>query len=457
MISLPLSDDRYRRELGAGLLLRWSVAEDVEKIAALYSYVFRDRPDEPLNERIALWTRDLLSGQHPLIGPHDVAVVEETRTGRIVAATCLLEQTWRYEGIALPVGRPELVASLPEYRNRGLIRAIFELIHARSAAREHLALGITGIPYYYRQFGYEYALDLDASRRIPFSEIPRLKEGAAEPYRLRPATTAEVPLVRQLYAQECTGTHGGEALVLATHIPEQYWAWVADGQTPATNAGWQTWLVVDRADVPVGYVLLARRRWDEALVVRSFGVRSDLPLTAVGPSLVRGLMALAPELPPARTTTPPATHIALVLGREHPLYAALGRERSIGRPPYAWYVRVPDLPRFVRHVAPALEERLRRSAVAGYHGELRLDLYRSGLRLVIEQGRLAAAEPWRSEPWGAQAQAGFPPLVILQLLFGYRSLAELRDAYPDVWAGDEAAAVLDALFPKRRSWVLPLD
>ncbi|WP_026370495.1 GNAT family N-acetyltransferase [Kallotenue papyrolyticum] len=457
-MSIPLSDVRYRRTLGDGLLLRWSIAEDTERIAALYSYVFRDKPDEPLNERIALWTRDLLSGRHPLIGPHDFAVVEDTRDGRIVASTCLLEQTWRYEGIATPVGRPEIVASLPGYRNRGLIRAIFELIHARSAAREHLALGITGIPYYYRQFGYEYALDLGGSRRIPLSEIPRLKEGASEPYRLRPATAAELPLVRQLYAQECAGTHGGDALALATQIPEEYWAWVADGQTPATNAGWQTWLVVDTAEVPVGYVLTARRRWDESLAVRSCGFRRDLPLTAVWPSVLRGLAALAQELPVVRPNTPPATRIALELGREHPLYAALNHDRSIGvNPPYAWYVRVPDVPRFVRHVAPALEERLSRSAVAGYSGELTLNFYRDGLRLVFEQGRLAAAEQWRTEPWGPEAQAGFPPLVFLQLLFGHRSLAELRDAYPDVWANHEAATVLEAIFPKRRSWVLPLD
>jgi predicted acetyltransferase len=70
-----------------------------------------------------------------------------------------MRHKWEYGGIPFGVGRPEIVASDPGYRERGLVRAVFELLHARSAALGHMAQGITGIPYYYRQFGYEYALD----------------------------------------------------------------------------------------------------------------------------------------------------------------------------------------------------------------------------------------------------------------------------------------------------------
>jgi hypothetical protein len=45
----------------------------------------------------------------------------------------------------------------------------------------------------------------------------------------------------------------------------------------------------------------------------------------------------------------------------------------------------------------------------------------------------------------------------MQLLFGYRSLAALRDIFPDVWAEGEAGPLLDALFPKRPSFLVPLD
>src|SRR5260221_3703047 len=153
---VSMADDGYRRDLGNGLVLRWSTPNDVERVAALYAQVFRPRAEALPNWHVPIWTRDMFSGRHPHIGPRDFALVEDTRSGAMVASTCLLGYTFHYEGIPIRFGQPEVVASLPEYRRQGLIRAIFELVHPRSAQRGDLVQGITGIAYYYRQFGYEY-------------------------------------------------------------------------------------------------------------------------------------------------------------------------------------------------------------------------------------------------------------------------------------------------------------
>ncbi|MEO7002552.1 MAG: hypothetical protein ABI068_12110, partial [Ktedonobacterales bacterium] len=55
-----LSDDAYRRDLGDGLLLRWSTAEDTERLAEFYSWVFRDTQQSPQNMRIIAWVRDMM-------------------------------------------------------------------------------------------------------------------------------------------------------------------------------------------------------------------------------------------------------------------------------------------------------------------------------------------------------------------------------------------------------------
>jgi hypothetical protein len=45
-------------------------------------------------------------------------------------------------------------------------------------------------------------------------------------------------------------------------------------------------------------------------------------------------------------------------------------------------------------------------------------------------------------------------LTFLQLLFGYRSLEELKYAYPDCWTKtDDALALLDIIFPRQPSEV----
>lgn len=454
MTHMPMSSPDYRHDLGGGLILRWSTAADYEAIAQLYGYVFREHGEEPLNQIVAAWTRDMMSGAHPLIQPHDFAIVEDRDRGIAVAATCLLTQTWEYLGIPFDIGRPEIVASHPEYRDRGLVRAIFELIHARSAANGHMVQAITGIPYYYRQFGYEYALDLEGNRGVYLASIPQLKAGVAETYTLRRVAPADIPRLMALYDRD-----RARPSVVTTRVDEAYWRWSIDAQRPPTDDGVLPWLIVGGDAQPVGYVLTKRMRRGEAFVIYGMGVDAGTALTAVMPSVLRGLQTLAMETPSRKPDDPPPHRLAFVLGRAHPAYDVLGEHLAPRRsPPYAWYVRVPDLPAFLKHIAPALDQRLAASALSGYTGELRLDFYRGGLRLAFNGGHLSAVEPWRPNPqWKTGSQAGFPPLVFLQLLFGHRSLHELCYAFHDVWAEDDARPVLDVLFPAQASWVLPLE
>ena len=115
----------------------------------------------------------------------------------------LISQTWSYAGIPFKVGRPELVGTDPEYRKRGLVRAQFDVVHAWSQQRGELVQGITGIPYYYRQFGYEMAANLGGGRIGTFANVPKLAEGQAEPFHIRPAVDSDLPLIIQLYREGC--------------------------------------------------------------------------------------------------------------------------------------------------------------------------------------------------------------------------------------------------------------
>lgn len=135
-------------DLGHGLIMRRATAADAEGLADFNKLIHRDPGVTAPDEEVAAWTRDLLAGGHPTCGPNDFTIVAEQATGRIVSSMNLISQTWSYAGIPFGVGRPELVGTAPEYRNRGLVRAQFEVIHRWSAARGELVQGITGIPYY---------------------------------------------------------------------------------------------------------------------------------------------------------------------------------------------------------------------------------------------------------------------------------------------------------------------
>ena len=451
----------YRRDLGNGLILRWSTVEDTEKIAQLASIVFRDKADDPPNARLMREIRDLMRGDHPLMGSGDYGLIEDTsREGSpAVACTCLWRNRWEYEGIPFDVGQPEIVGSDPAYRNRGLIRALFEMVHARSEVEGHLVQGITGIPYFYRQFGYEYALALDGERSVYVSQIPRAKEGESEPYALRPATEADVPFLQDLY--NLRRTRG----MISSIIPDKYWLYEIRHKENSPEGRYpRIQMIVDSAGATKGFVtVISARRGKGAdfVVFQPFDVLPDVNLHAMMPSVLRALLRYAEETPVSRRRpeqpTDPLRRLVLSLGTTHPVYDVLGQElTAYSQPTYAWYIRVPDLPAFLRHIAPVLEQRLAGSVMGRYTGELRLNFYRGGLRMVFEQGHLATVENWQAPIYEANDSAGFPPLVFLKLLFGYRSLDELRHMYPDVWANSEGETLLNVLFPAKQSTVVPL-
>ena len=187
------------RLLEDGLLLRWATPADADELAQFNARIHTNNPEEP-ETILGHWTRDLMRGDHPTTRADDfTVVVDENDGGKIVSTMNLISQTWRYEDVTFAVGRPELVGTDEKYRRRSLVRRQFEAIHAKSKARGERAQAITGIPWYYRLFGYEMALDLDGGRTFYWERTSGKKAPDPEPYRLRPATTADRPTLAQLY------------------------------------------------------------------------------------------------------------------------------------------------------------------------------------------------------------------------------------------------------------------
>ncbi|HWE62005.1 MAG TPA: GNAT family N-acetyltransferase [Chloroflexota bacterium] len=435
------------RDLGDGLVLRWATAHDTEALACFNLSIHSEDPEQP-DTWLAHWTRDLMSGAHPTTGPGDfTVVVDQRQDGRIVSSMCWISQAWAYEDIPFAVGRPELVGTDPAYRRQGLVRAQFEAMHALSAARGEAVQAITGIPWYYRQFGYEMAVDLGGSRRQYWPRLVRLKDGEQERSTLREATLQDIPLLAQLY-----DIHRGAGMISCLR-DEAAWRWLLNAGA-RTNYWPRYYLVEDPRGTPDGYLAAHPSPGGETMHIQEVAALPGHSLRAVCTFVGRALKARAEALNPARAK--PITHLNWELGAAHPAYEALGSDLEQQEPPYAWYLRVADLPAFLRRIAPVLERRLAGSVLDGYSGTLRLSFYTSSLTLVFERGTLADIGGFTPKRLG-DGDALFPDLTFLQLLFGHRDRAELRHARADCYTHDQDAAVLlDVLFPRRPSCPIPL-
>jgi hypothetical protein len=117
---------------------------------------------------------------------------------------------------------------------------------------------------------------------------------------------------------------------------------------------------------------------------------------------------------------------------------------------------VPDLAKFITHISAALERNLARSPFSGFTGTIDFSFYRNGLTLTFQEGRFIKAENTDASVWH-KADVCFPDLTFLQLMLGYRSGSELLSMFVDCRISEKFLPVMDALFPKKQSLILPIE
>lgn len=426
-----------------GLIMRRSTAADADRLADFNAKIHGE--DAYDAAAVAAWTRDLLLAPPPGFDPADFLIVEYTSTGEIVSSMNLISQTWAYEGIPFGVGRPELVGTHADYRGRGLVRKQFAKVHEWSRQRGELVQVITGIPYFYRQFGYEMGLTLGGGRGGYEPHVPRLEEGKEEAYRFRPVDRADIPWIMRMYQRQC------EREMISAVREEAHWQNELFEKSRENVNRVEVRVIETQDGQPVGYLMHPGFAWGTRMALTGYQLAEGVSYLAVTPSVIRYLWKTGQEYAGERKSTLNA--FAFGLGVDHPAYQAAPGGLVLERKPYAYFVRVPDLPAFLQRIAPALERRLQGSACDGHSGELKVSFYRDGVRMVFESGKLATVEDWKPKIKVDEGMAAFPDLTFLQLVFGYRTLAEVQHAYADCWVNDEARVLLETLFPKKYSHV----
>ena len=332
---------------------------------------------------------------------------------------------------------------------KDVFNAQFEEIHKWSAERGELVLGITGIPFYYKLFGYEMGLELDGGRTGFEAQLPKLKEGELEPFDVRPATKEDIPFLMEVYA------HASKRHLVTCVREAAAWRYDLTGQSE-NNVNRLEYRILSRAgqNEPVGYFTHPWYTWDAGLVAKHFELLPGISWMEVAPTVARYLWQTGDAYWKKEGKPGNRTAYGFWFGTEHPTYNVFKEKLPRIREAYAWYVRVPGLPVFIRHIAPALESRIAGSAIVGYSGEARISFYRSGLKLKLEKGKLISAEAWMPSPED-HGNSAFPDLSFLQLVFGYRSFEELEQAYADCWYdSDEQRVLLNTLFPRKSSSVM---
>jgi len=375
-------------------------------------------------------------------------VVDPAKDDLLVSATTLIPQTWQYEAISFGVGRPELVATHPDYRRRGLVRAVLDALHERSRASGHLLQVIYGIEHFYRQFGYSMALDITSALQVPLASAAPLKEGTLPRYTLRTAAEDDLPAIASWtndYAR---------ALLISVARTHDEWRYEMFGISSGHSYHKQYFIILDTDGRGVGYVALRSMTFSGALFVTSYVVGDDASYLDTFSDVMRELRQITLDFRDAAGGGAPP-HLALFQSGLHPTLDTLIKRQLGGAlrdNRYAWYVRIADLPAFMRRVASVMETRLHGSGAHNWTGTLTVGLFaRERLALQFERGSLSDA---RMEPETGENDCDFPYQMFVNVVLGHHNVSEIRAILPDTSFNGRSEALLGILFPKGRSWIV---
>jgi predicted N-acetyltransferase YhbS len=393
------------RELPGGLLLRTCRPADLDQVGALLAA--RGDPTDAEDQRLV--------AEDPDTGCAATAVVVDG--DRVVSTATLLPETVRLADVVLPAGQVELVATDPGYEGRGLVRALMAWAHDRSAAAGDLLQVMIGIPYFYRLFGYEYAIDIPPARPV------RDPSRAAAPG-LRSATPADVPALTALHRA------AQAAADVAMPHPAARLRWLLAHEASTT------WVLDRDGGVAASARVSASDDW-----LLAEPTAAD---AAAAEDLLTGVAALAGDRP-LRVTDRPAS----VPGRTWAARLGPGSELAD-----QYYVRVPHAGRLLEALRPVLSGRFTAAGIDRGGRDVVVSTYAASWRMAVTPDGLGPVRPGgREQAPAAAGGAGVAPDQLGALLFGPHGMHGLARRRPDVYPGRDPE-LYEALFPPLRADLL---
>jgi predicted N-acetyltransferase YhbS len=413
------------RTLEDGLVLRNARPEDVP---AIVTHVRTVHGEEVVGGIKAMYE------SHPRMTWEDTFVVADDDSGAIVSSLVLLPGTWMLDGAPVPIVQMEAVGTLKEYRFRGLVNVLNTEFERRVKELQPALQVIAGIPYFYRNFGYEYASPLGGAYPILPGFIPKPPPEEEE---------------QTKFVKVDSKTIGEYLSFRADHLPQGVWVkdirpedldyYSFESSQPGTEA-WYIYLV-KAEEKTVGVFILSR--WERRLDVIDLYLDTHLLL----PTVLRFAQAEADRWAGLPLRIVPPNQPAV---REYVRLIAASELRHR----YSWYVKIASLDRFFEAVSPVLSSRLEKSDYRDFTGDLKVTDYKRGFSLSFSEGKYAGMTSMSERDPGGYDLA-LSPGSLTRLLMGSETFDELESHEPDSRCRGSLLPIVRVLFPKVGATVDP--
>ncbi len=418
------------------MIRRAQSSDDAEKLHDLFQEVFHP-------EKVGVLAKTMFH-HLPRMGKENWFIAEEKKTQSVVSAFALIPWEWEMEGVRLKVAEMGIVGTQEPHRGKGLMGML-----AREFDRTLLDEGwdlavIQGIPGFYHKFGYHYSVEMENHINLHISAMPEREDDGN--FDFRKAGPEDIPFLMEEDASY------RKAHSLTARRDEANWNYLFT-ESLKTEYGSEFWIMNHRtADDKYYFRIPVNGGFGKGLILSEVSER-------ISHEALTELFGFCRKK--AREMGKP--YVRINLHNDSPagkVAIEMGAEKSM---PYAWQIKFPDRAAFLKKIAPVMEKRIDRSRIRNYTGTVRLNFFNDSIDLVWKNGLILDIHT--SGEGECDGMISMTPDLFPALCLSHRSWREIQyirpDLFPDLQfvdpkvcpASGKSTHLMDALFPKRKSWI----
>lgn len=367
--------------------------------------------------------------------------IRDSDSGKIVSSLNAIPSVWSYEGTPLRNLELGFVGTLEEYRRKGLMACLYQYFDRVLTEGNYDISTIMGIPFFYRQFDYDFIIPLGRSVYLRPNQIPDTPADETPDFmsvEIRQATTEDIGDLMVLYDQLC------DRLLVSSKRSRPLWK-----QQETTRKEYSqpfSTYVLEYAGQIIGYFRVALRREKDAEKIHLIDVLESSIRSYLGVrralAHIRGLANDHSVCSIALPGTPICNMSQVGID--------LGGQMSRG---WRYQVRIPDMTMFLRKVAPMLEKHLVGTMYESLTREFVINTYRDCYVLSFVGGQITSVKNIGFQGHDKHTEFRTMRRDFVRLLLGQNSVEELSEMNSDFIVSGGIRSLVDILFPKKESYV----
>lgn len=405
--------------------------EELEELVEFNSIVHREDDPEELRRMINYF---------PGFKREMNYFIRDLDKGKIVSSANAIPSIWMYEDISLRNLELGWVGTLKEYRKMGLIRALYSHFEEEMFRGEYDISTIQGIPYFYRQFGYDFILPMNRRVILRINQIPEVQAQHGPQWMaigVRKANENDLEEMMTLYEEH------NSRLLMHTKRNRELWQ-LQEKFRQQFETEFVTYVLESENHI-LGYLRVSvqgdpkNSNLGASLVVIESSIRTfDGVLRAL-----QFIRKMAQDKTCNRISiVGPSTNNLCRLAED------LGGSVRSG---WKHQVRIPNMVKFLERIHPVLERRLLSTMFEGLNYELPINAFTNCYLLNFKQGKITEIKDIGIQEVDTYRSFRTPPHDLARLVLGAYDIDTLSGYNVDFLVDGGIRSLVQTLFPKRES------